>query len=69
MHEDKHEICRRLFHTLKATANCYDLLSLVYNDKEEIVYATFVGGYIRRINVAADSGTAFIRDVMRYLGV
>lgn len=69
MHEDKHEICKRLFYTLTATRNCYDLLSLTYNDKEEMVYAEFIGGHIRKINVAMDSGTALIRDVMRYLGV
>lgn len=69
MHEDKHEICKRLFCTLTATRNCYDLISLTYNDKEEAVYAEFKGGYVRKINVAMDSGTALIRDVMKNLGV
>ena len=69
MHEDKHEICKRLFYTLTATRNCYDLVSLTYNAEEEVVCAEFKGGYIRRINVAMDSGTALIRDVMKNLGV
>lgn len=66
--EDKQEICDLLLKTLQATDNAHDLVSLTYDAEEEIVTARFASGGKRVINVAMDSGTTMIRDVMRILG-
>ena len=63
--EDKQKICDLLTVTLQATYNASDLVSLVYDGEKEIVTATFVGGGKYIINVALDSGTAMIRDIMK----
>ena len=67
--EDKQEICSLLCRALRATINARDLVSLSYYPENEIVIACFRGGGTRQINVACDSGTAMIRDIMRHLGV
>lgn len=66
--ENKQEICNLLLAALQATYNAADLLSLDYDTKKEVVTATFEGGGKRIINVAMDSGTAMIRDIMKHLG-
>ena len=66
--ENKHYICRCLLQTLQATDNAADLLSLQYDGNKETVKATFASGGERVINVAMDSGTAMIRDIMKNLG-
>lgn len=68
MKEDKQKICDLLLATLQATRNCADLLSLTFDAETEIVTGKFDGGCIRRVNVACDSGTSMIRDIMNNLG-
>ena len=64
MEENKQKICDLLLPVLQATRNLYDLVSLVYDEKSETVKATFVTGYTKIANVAADSGTSMIRDII-----
>lgn len=66
--DDKQMICNFLFKALRATANAHDIVSLRYDAETETVTALFESGRRRVINVAMDSGTAMIRDVMRSLG-
>lgn len=66
--EDKQKICDLLLKTCQATDNAHDLVSLEYSAESEIVTAIFASGGTRDINVAMDSGTAMIRDVMNHLG-
>ncbi len=66
--EDKQKICDLLADTLRATSNAWDVKSLTYDKGKEIVEVRFVGGGNRRINVAMDSGTAMIRDIVNHLG-
>ena len=67
--EDKHLICALLAVTLHTTRDADDLMSLKFDEDTEIVTVRFTGGGIRKINVAADSGVAMIRDIMKHLGV
>ena len=67
--EDKQEICSLLCRALRATINARDLVSLSYYPENEIIIACFRGGGTKQVNVALDSGTAMIRDIMRHLGV
>lgn len=66
--EDKQTICDLLLTTLQKTRNGADLVSLVFDEATEVVTGTFANGYFRRINVACDSGTSMIRDIMANLG-
>ena len=66
--ENKRTICSLLLKTLQATDNAHDLVSLEYNAERESVTAIFASGGTRDINVAMDSGTAMIRDIMNHLG-
>ena len=66
--ENKYKICNLLLEALQATDNAADLISLEYEGKAETVTATFESGGKRVINVAMDSGTAMIRDIMKNLG-
>ena len=63
-YEDKALICRLLLPALQATRNLHDLAALEYDPQKEIVTATFTNGYSKRANVAADSGTSMIRDII-----
>lgn len=66
--EDKQEICTLLCETLQHTDNCRDdLLRIIYHEEDETVEVVFLNG-TRVINVAMDSGTAMIRDIMTHLG-
>lgn len=65
--EDKQKILNLLCRTLQATDNASDLLSLTYLPHEDAVIVRFENGR-RRVNVAMDSGTAMIRDVVNNLG-
>jgi len=67
MKESMQLICDRLVRTLRCTRGLHTLMSLRYDKETEIVTATFEGGQAVRINVAADSGTAMIRDIMKAL--
>lgn len=64
--EDKDNICKLLCKVLQLTRGASDLKSLDFNPDSEIVTAVFEGGS-RTINVACDSGTAMIRDIMNHL--
>lgn len=64
--DDKNEICRLLCKVLQLTSGASDLVSLDYDDDTELVTAVFEGGQ-RKINVAMDSGTAMIRDIVNHL--
>lgn len=64
--EDKDKICKLLCEVLQLTRGASDLKSLDFNPDSEIVTAVFEGGS-RTINVACDSGTAMIRDIMNHL--
>ena len=68
MMEDKQKICDLLAVTLRATRDAYDVLRIEYDDEKETVSVRFLSGGIRVINVAMDSGTAMIRDIMSGLG-
>lgn len=61
--ENKQRILDLLLPALQATRNFDDLEDLEYDAENETVIATFKGG-IRRANVAMDSGTAMIQDVI-----
>lgn len=62
--EDLQLICDLLTKTLKATGNLSDLKKLDYNRKTETVKATFENGSTKMADVAADSGTSMIRDII-----
>lgn len=67
-YEDKQEICTLLCETLQHTNNCRgDLLRIIYHEEDETVEVVFLNG-TRVVNVAMDSGTAMIRDIMTHLG-
>lgn len=68
MSENKQQILDLLLKACQATRGASDLVSLVYDKETEIVTATFASGGKRRTNVACDSGTAMIRDVMNNIG-
>jgi hypothetical protein len=65
--EDKQKILNLLCRALQATDNAGDLLSLTYLPHEDSVILRFENGRWR-VNVAMDSGTAMIRDVVNNLG-
>lgn len=62
--EDKKKICDMLLPVLQATHNLRDLVDLEYMPVEEIVVATFASGKRKNANVACDSGTSMIRDII-----
>lgn len=65
--EDKQEICKALVPVLRMTRNLYDLVDLDYDPDLELVTATFDTGNTKVANVACDSGTAMIRDIIRQI--
>lgn len=69
MEEDKQAICDALCEALKLTRNYRDIQQLEYckDEIKEIVSVIFSDYTFKDINVACDSGTALIRDVMKGL--
>lgn len=65
--EDKQDILNSLYVALIKTRQYWDLADLRYDAEKETVTASFMGGGKKVINVAMDSGSAMIRDVMRGL--
>ena len=65
--EDKQKILDLLLPALQATHNLSDLVSLEYQEDRELVYAKFASGNQKNANVAMDSGTALIRDVIEQI--
>ena len=64
--EDKQKIMNLLCMALQETDNASDLISLTYLPHADRVIARFQHGR-RDINVAVDSGTAMIKDVVNHL--
>lgn len=64
--ENKQKICDLLLLTLQATHNAADVINIIYDGESEVVTVTFLSGR-RYINVAMDSGTAMIRDIVKNL--
>lgn len=62
--EDKQKICDLLLPLLKATRAFHDLDDLEYIQDQDCVLLTFANGYVRKVNVAMDSGIAMIMDVI-----
>lgn len=62
--ENKQEILDLLLPALQATRNLNDLKELIYDLKSEHVIAVFDNNSRKRINVAGDSGTAMIQDII-----
>ena len=67
MREDKQKILDLLLPALQATRNLYDLQDLEYREERDLVYAKFESGYQKVVNVAMDSGTAMIRDIVKQI--
>lgn len=67
MEEDKQKILDLLAPALRATRNLHDLDYLEYSAERELVYAVFRSGHTKIANVAMDSGTAMIIDVIRQI--
>lgn len=65
--EDKQKILNLLLPALQATRNLSDLVSLQYDPDKEMVAAVFVNGCVKMANVAMDSGTSMIRDVLKQI--
>lgn len=67
MKEDKQNILDLLLPALQATHELHDLVSLVYDPRRELVYAKLAGGPTRIANVAMDSGTSMIRNLIKQI--
>lgn len=65
--EDKQKILDKLLPALQETRNLHDLVSLEYCADRELVYAKFASGFQKIANVAMDSGTSMIRDVIKQI--
>lgn len=65
--EDKQKICNLLAPALRETRNLNDLDYLEYSKERDLVYAYFMGGHCKIVNVACDSGTAMIQDVIKQI--
>ena len=63
--EDKQKICDLLLATLRETRSHGDMAALTYDKTAETVTISWAPGGQRVVNVACDSGTAMIRDIMR----
>ena len=64
MNENKQAICKALVPVLRMTRNLEDLADLTYDPETDTVTAMFESGYTKTANVAMDSGTAMIRDII-----
>ena len=65
--ERKQEILDLLLPTLRATRNLSDLKSLEYDTQREVVVARFESGAAKVANIAGDSGTAMIKDILNQI--
>ena len=67
--EDKARITKKLCELLRLTSQYYDIADMTYEHEgtKELVRVEFQGGGHTDINVALDSGSALIRDVLRGL--
>lgn len=62
--ENKQAICKSLCETLQKTRNLQDVMELDYDEPSQTVTAVFSDGTEQLINVAMDSGTAMIKDIL-----
>ncbi len=68
MNENKQAICDALAETLKLTRNYGDIIIRIeYKPNKECALVYLKGYGSIPVNVACDSGTALIRDIMRRL--
>lgn len=67
MKENKQYILDLLLPALQATHNLHNLEELKFDEGQELVYAKFVGRNTKTANVAMDSGTSMIRDVIKQI--
>lgn len=65
--ENKQKICELLLPALQATRNLYDLIDLEYIPEQGYVLATFASGYTKKANVAMNSGTAMMVDIIEQI--
>lgn len=65
MKENKQEICNSLCATLQRTRDQHDLLALDFDEKLEVVTASYEDGREVKIGVLWDSGVAMIADIIR----
>lgn len=72
--ENKQAICNAFAETLRMTRQFHDLVGLRYEVAEnipgstrEIVTPVYTHGNGKAVDVTADSGTAMIRDIMRWI--
>ena len=65
MTENKQDILNYLKATLQLTRCGQDIADLIYNDEKETVMVMFKTGAFKVINVACDSGSAMILDVVK----
>ncbi len=65
--EDLQKVCDLLTATLKETRNLRELKKLYYDKSTETVTATFECGSTKKANVAGDSGTAMISDIIKQI--
>ena len=67
MEENRQKILDLLLPALRETRNLCDLDTLEYFPGTALVYATFKSGYTKIVNVAMNSGTAMIVDVIQQI--
>lgn len=67
MDENKQKILDLLVPVLRETRYLYNVVSLEYDARQELVYAKFASGVTRIVNVSGDSGAEMIRDVIRQI--
>jgi len=67
LEEDKQLICDKLLEVLMITRNLYDVIELTYDPEKEVVVAEFESGGKKYANVAADSGTSMIMDIIKQI--
>ena len=65
--ENKQRILDLLLSALQETRNLHDLVELEYRGDRGLVYAKFASGNYKIVNVAMDSGTAMICDVVHQI--
>lgn len=65
--KERNLLCNLLFVVLRETANLSDLVDLTYKPNLEQVEATFENGAHKVANIACDSGTAAIVDIIRQI--
>lgn len=65
--EDLQKVCDLLTEVLRETRNLGELKNLNYDKSTETVTATFRCGGTKKANVAGDSGTAMISDIIKQI--